>query len=136
MEFRDKPTDAEENSTISGLNAVLNLVRARIEIISNEFDPFYQSLLKRFILVLMVGFFALLTWILVLLAIIVYLVSESSYPLYQIVGIVAGIHFGFLVILLMSLRTSKTPIFPVTRDEFKKDSLWLRTITYPQKSRN
>lgn len=112
--------------------AVADLLSARLELIQLEASQATAEGSRKAVALLVMAIASTFTWALILAGLIP-LISQASgvgWPLIALAA--AAAHLLIALVMFARLRRKGPPTFPVTRQEFKRDREWFRTLKPPQ----
>ncbi len=115
------------------LSALLALIATRAELIRLESCQVGQQMVSWAILCIVIVIAVFMGWVLLLVSIIVWCVTSQAWPWHWVFGGFAAAHLLVALIAVLILRRGSSPCFVTTREEFKKDRIWLES--FHQKSK-
>jgi uncharacterized membrane protein YqjE len=113
--------------------ALVGLVTSRIALIQHEAEGAVRQGVKCLVGVVVAALAGVFAWALLLVAGIGAVAVATSWPWYWIAAGVALLHLLVAGCCVLLVKSSQTPVFPITRNEFLKDREWLQTLTSPRK---
>lgn len=132
------PDHPAQQSTNEGLRSSLHaLLSARTAIIRHELKLALKCRARAVASLVIAAILAFFTWALFLAGSIAAISGASGWPWHLVTLGFAVLHLLVAGILLLTASSSaKSPSFPVTRSEFKKDCEWLESLQNKKKSKD
>jgi MFS family permease len=114
-------------------DALAGLLASRLALIQWESQAARREIVKCIAGLVMAAVAAVFSWALVLAGAIAALAAATGWSWFWLALAAALLHALFALGILLWVNSSRTPVFPITRNEFQKDRQWLQTLKSPQK---
>lgn len=128
------PRDGDEKMPANWREALLTLISTRVALIELESADAAKDGMRRFFLLASCILCGIFTWALLLAGGIAALAHTTAWPWYWIALAAAAIHLVAAFYLGNAAKSKRSPVFPITRAEFKKDREWIENFQKTPKS--
>jgi uncharacterized membrane protein YqjE len=112
--------------------ALVALISCRIALIQHESQAAVRQGARSVIGLLLAAVAALFAWALLVTGGIGALVAATGWPWYWLAAGMAVVHGLLAGGCLLFVKSSWIPVFPFTRNEFRKDRQWLHALKSPR----
>lgn len=113
-------------------SAIAELIAARVELIRYESKDVTHTIAQKTKITALLVLSGALSWILLLAAIIGLLSHFTSFPWWGTAFVMACVHLVLALISARRLRRPAPPAFPLTKEEFSRDRLWMQSFKTPK----
>jgi membrane protein implicated in regulation of membrane protease activity len=113
-------------------SAIAELIAARVELIRYESHDVARTVAEKSRITLLLVLCAAFAWQLLLVAIIGLVSHFSTFPWWSTTLALALLHVALAWVGLARLRRPSPPAFPLTKEEFSRDRLWMQSFKTPK----
>lgn len=113
-------------------SALAELLAARAELIRYESQDVARVVAKKARFTAMLALFGGMGWLLLMASLVGTVAHFFTIPWWQSSGILALVHLLFSMVVWLKLRQPTPPAFPITKQEFHRDRLWMQSFKIPK----
>lgn len=113
-------------------SAVAELIAARVELIRYESQDVARTLAQKTRITVLLVLCAALGWQLLIAAVIGLVSHFTSFPWWGTALALGFAHLIGALIAVARLRQPSPPAFPLTKEEFSRDRLWMQSFKTPK----
>ena len=130
------PPHAPQDAPSGWLESLAGLVSNRIALIQLELKQAAQQRVRALICVIAGAVCAFFTWVLLLAGGIYAISVASGWPWHLVTLCCAALHLVVAILLFRTAMAPKSPPFPHTREEFRKDREWIESLQNKPESKS
>lgn len=125
--------EADDRSSSSGgrtscLDAVMDLVDARLRLIQIEAEESASRWISRIFVIIAAMVSAVFAWLFLMIASVGWVAATTTIPWYAAALIVAMAHMILVGCFYRFVKRKGAPSFEHTKAEFRKDRVWIRSL--------
>jgi hypothetical protein len=126
------PPSPTEDAPSDWQSAVAELIAARVELIRYESQDVARTIAEKSRITLLLVLCGTLCWQLLVAAIIGMVSHFTTFPWWATALALALVHLVLALVGARSLRRPAPPAFPLTKEEFSRDRLWMQSFKTPK----